>query len=64
MGEVINSQPVSDDFQALGQELEREFNIRPLDENEQRPDGYYSVDHYFGGSLKKSVANAKKFWLF
>jgi hypothetical protein len=64
MGEVTNSQPVSDDFKTLGQELERELNIRPLGENEQRPDGYYSVDHYLGGALKKPVANPKRSWFF
>jgi hypothetical protein len=64
MGDVTNIQRVSDDFKTLGQELERELDIRPLGENEQRPDGYYSVDHYLGGALKKPVANPKRFWLF
>ena len=64
MAEITTSQPVSDELKALGHKLEQEFNIRPLREDEQRPDGYYSVDHYLGGALKKPAANPKRFWFF
>lgn len=60
MCKVTNGRLVSDAVKEMAQELAREYNIRPLGENEQRPDGYYSVDHYFGGALKKPLADTKK----
>jgi hypothetical protein len=63
MGKPPNSQPVSDAVKEMAQELAREYHIRPLGEDEQRPDGYYSVDHYFGGALKKPLADKKNNWL-
>jgi hypothetical protein len=60
MGKVTKGQLVSDAVKEMAQEFAREYQIRPLAENEQRPDGYYSVDHYFGGALKKPLADTKK----
>jgi hypothetical protein len=59
MGKPPNSQHVSDAVKEMAQELAREYHIRPLGDEEQRPDHYYSVDHYFGGALKKPRADSK-----
>jgi hypothetical protein len=56
----MNVQPVSDAVKEMALELAREYGICPLPEGEQRPDGYYSVGIYTGGSLKKPVASSKK----
>lgn len=63
MGRVTKGQLVSDAVKEMAQELAREYQIRPLGENEQRPDGYYSVDHYTGRALKKPAADREKNWL-
>ena len=52
-------QPVSDAVKEMAQQFAREYHIRPLGENEQRPDGYYSVDHYTGRALKKPRTSTK-----
>ncbi|MEA2787358.1 MAG: hypothetical protein QOF71_3462 [Candidatus Eremiobacteraeota bacterium] len=56
----MNTQPVSDAVRQMALELAREYDVRPLSEGEQRPDGYYSVGIYTGGALKKPVANSRK----
>jgi hypothetical protein len=63
MGKATKGQLVSDAVKEMAQEFAREYQIRPLGENEQRPDGYYSVGHYTGRALKKPTAGAKKSWL-
>jgi hypothetical protein len=44
-------QGVSDAVKQMALELEREYDIQPLGEAEERPDGYYTVGHYTGRSV-------------
>jgi hypothetical protein len=44
---------VSDALKNVGQELAREFGIRPLQPGERRPDGYFLVSHLTGKPIIK-----------
>jgi hypothetical protein len=43
-----SSPTVSDAVKEMALDLEREYHIRPLEADEERPADYYSVGHYTG----------------
>ena len=45
---------------ALGDKYIRELGIKPLGPDEERPDSFYTTNHYFGTSARGARAVRKK----
>jgi len=59
-GSIRRSAGISDELKALGRAIAKKKGIRPLQPDEERPLGYYSVNHYTGKSGFKPGATVKK----
>jgi hypothetical protein len=45
---------IPESLKQLGVDLEREYGIKPLREGEERPDGYYTPNHYTSHGLRSA----------